>query len=352
MINFLLNLLLFIVILGVIVFVHEFGHFIWAKICGVYVYEFAIGMGPKLWGKKGKETEYTLRAIPIGGFCQLAGEDVDADKDFKIPKNRSLQDKNPFQRFLIMFFGAGNNFILAILILFFIALIWGGSTMNPVITTVEKGSAAYEAGLKANDTVVKINKHKISTSDDIALYLAISNPEKETTFVVERGNKEVSVKVKPEKIGKGKKATYKYGIGMKQEKETGFFGAIHYTFAKTKSIFKQMWVTVSALVTGGVKLSQLSGPVGIYSIVGEQRSAGVASVLYLIAFLSINVGFINLLPLPAFDGGHILFILIEILRFGKPVDPKIENYIHMVGMVLLLLLMVVVTFNDILRILG
>ena len=352
MINFLINLLLFIVILGVIVFVHEFGHFIWAKICGVYVYEFAIGMGPKIWGKKGKETEYTLRAIPIGGFCQLAGEDVETDKDFKIPKNRSLQDKNPFQRFLIMFFGAGNNFILAIILLFVIALIWGGSTMNPVITGVEKGSAAYKAGIKENDTVVKINNHKISTSDDIALYLAIANPEKKSTFVVERNGKKYSYKIKPEKIEKGKKETYKYGISMKQEKETGILGSLHYTFAKTKSIFKQMWVTVSALVTGGVKLSQLSGPVGIYSIVGEQRSAGFASILYLIAFLSINVGFINLLPLPAFDGGHILFILIEILRFGKPVNPKIENYIHMVGMILLLLLMVVVTINDVLRLIG
>ena len=349
MLNILINLLLFILILGVIVFVHEFGHFIWAKICGVYVYEFAIGMGPKLWSKKGKETEYTLRAIPIGGFCQLAGEDVEADKDYKIPKNRRLQDKTPFQRFLIMFFGAGNNFILAIVLLFFIALIWGGSTMNPVISKVEKNTPAATAGLKSGDVVLKINNNKVNTSDDIALYLAIANPEKNNTFLIGRGGKVYSIKIKPEKVGKGKKATYKYGIGMKQEKMTGFVNSIKYTFMKTKSIFKQMWVTVKSLVTGGVKLSQLSGPVGIYSIVGEQRSAGLASVLYLIAFLSINVGFINLLPLPAFDGGHILFILIEILRFGKPVDPKVENYIHMVGMILLLLLMVIVTFNDILR---
>ena len=349
MLNILINLLLFILILGVIVFVHEFGHFIWAKICGVYVYEFAIGMGPKLWGKKGKETEYTLRAIPIGGFCQLAGEDVEADKDYKIPKNRRLQDKTPFQRFLIMFFGAGNNFILAIILLFFIALIWGGSTMNPVISKVEKNTPAATAGIKSGDVVLKINDNKVNTSDDIALYLAISNPKKNNTFLIGREGKVYSIKIKPKKVGKGKNATYKYGIVMKQGKMTGFVNSIKYTFMKTKSIFKQMWVTVKSLVTGGVKLSQLSGPVGIYSIVGEQRSAGLASVLYLVAFLSINVGFINLLPLPAFDGGHILFILIEILRFGKPVDPKIENYIHMVGMILLLLLMVIVTFNDILR---
>ena len=245
-----------------------------------------------------------------------------------------------------MFFGAGNNFILAIVLLFFIALIWGGSTVNPVISKVEKNTPAATAGLKSGDVVLKINNNKVNTSDDIALYLAIANPEKNNTFLIGRGGKVYSIKIKPEKVGKGKKATYKYGIGMKQEKMTGFVNSIKYTFMKTKSIFKQMWVTVKSLVTGGVKLSQLSGPVGIYSIVGEQRSAGLASVLYLIAFLSINVGFINLLPLPAFDGGHILFILIEILRFGKPVDPKIENYIHMVGMILLLLLMVIVIMKN------
>ena len=140
--SIIINLLLFIVILGVIVFVHEFGHFIFAKITGVYVYEFAIGMGPKLWGKKGKETEYTLRAIPIGGFCQLAGEDLEEDEEFKVPKNRRLQDKTAFQRFLIMVFGPMNNFILAVILLLFIALVWGGSTMNPTITSVEKNSVA------------------------------------------------------------------------------------------------------------------------------------------------------------------------------------------------------------------
>ena len=117
-----INLLLFIVILGIIVFVHEFGHFIFAKIAGVYVYEFAIGMGPKLYGKKYGETEYTIRAIPIGGFCQLAGEDLDDDDLAKVPKNRRLQNKSPFQRFLIMVFGPMNTFILAVLLLFFIAL--------------------------------------------------------------------------------------------------------------------------------------------------------------------------------------------------------------------------------------
>ncbi len=347
--TFLLNLLLFILILGFIVFVHEFGHFIFAKITGVYVYEFALGMGPKLFSKKGKETEYTIRAIPIGGFCQLAGEDVDDDDLKKVPKDRRLQSKSCFQRFLIMFFGAGNNFISAILILFLIALIWGGTTMNPVISSIEEGSAAEKAGLSKNDLVLEINGHDISTSDDMSLYLAVADPAKKTSIRVEKEDGEVvTYKVKPTKIEEDGQVVYRYGIGMQQEKTYGFVNALNYTVRKTGSIFKHMVVTVGYLFTGGIKLNQLSGPVGIYSIVGEQTKAGVASVLYLVAFLSINVGFLNLLPLPAFDGGHILFIIIEKIK-GSPVAPETENMIHTVGLFLLMLLMIFVTFNDILK---
>lgn len=346
--SFIFNLILFILILGVIVFVHEFGHFTWAKITGVYVYEFAIGMGPKLWGKKGKETEYTLRAIPIGGFCQLAGEDLEDDNLNKIPKEKRLQSKSVFERFLIMFFGAGNNFILAIILLFFIALIWGGSTMDPVITTVQKGYPAYEAGLKKNDVVTEINGHKISTSDDMSLYLAIADPKKKNTIKVERNGKEYTYSVKPKKVTKGKQESYMYGIGMQQEKTKGFVAAIEYTFDKTISIFKQMAITVKYLFTGGISLNQLSGPVGIYSVVGEQSKTGIANILYLVAFLSINVGFINLLPIPAFDGGHIMFLIIEKIK-GSPVNPEIQGKISTVFLMLLMLLMVVVTINDILR---
>ena len=346
--SFIFTLILFILILSVIIFIHEFGHFTWAKITGVYVYEFAIGMGPKLWSKKGKETVYSLRAIPIGGFCQLAGEDPDDDQLKKIPKNRRLQSKTCFQRFLIMFFGAGNNFISAILILFFIALVWGGNTMNPVITSVEKDYPAYEAGLKKGDVVTEINGHSISTSDDISLYLAIADPTKKNTIKVSRDGKELTYKVKPEKVKSKGEESYVYGIGMKQEKTHGFVSAINYTIDKTISIFKQMGITVSYLFTGGISINQLSGPVGIYSVVGEQSKAGFANILYLVAFLSINVGFINLLPFPAFDGGHIMFLLIEKIK-GSPVDLELQNKINTVGLMLLMLLMIVVTFNDILR---
>ena len=199
--SFIINLLLFIVILGVIVFVHEFGHFIFAKIAGVYVFEFAIGMGPKICGFKKGETEYNLRAIPIGGFCSMAGEDFDDEELKKVPKKRRLQAKTAWQRFLIMVFGPMNNFILAVILLFFIALVWGGSTMDPIITSVEAGSAAEEVGISSGDRILKINNHKISTSDDMSLYLAISDPKKYTTMKVEKENDEVvTYKIKPRKI--------------------------------------------------------------------------------------------------------------------------------------------------------
>lgn len=350
--SFIINLLLFIVILGVIVFVHEFGHFIFAKIAGVYVFEFAIGMGPKIWGFKKGETEYNLRAIPIGGFCSMAGEDFDDEELKKVPKKRRLQAKTAWQRFLIMVFGPMNNFILAVILLFFIALVWGGSTMDPIITSVEAGSAAEEVGISSGDRILKINNHKISTSDDMSLYLAISDPKKYTTMKVEKENDEVvTYKIKPRKIKENGEEVYRYGIGIEQKKTKGFGEALAYTFKKTCSIFKQMYITLAYLFTGGIKLNQLAGPVGIYSIVGEQSKAGIANLLYLMAFLSINVGVINLLPIPAFDGGHILFIVIEKIK-GSPVDPELENKIHAVFLVLLMLLMLVITFNDILRLFG
>lgn len=347
--TFLLNLLLFVLILGFIVFVHEFGHFMMAKLAGVYVYEFSIGMGPKLWSKKGKETEYSLRAVPIGGFCAMAGEDVEDDELKKIPKNKRLQAKSAWQRFLIMFFGAGNNFISAILILFLMALIWGGTTMEPVIKKVEADYPAAVAGIEAGDRVVELNGHSIKTSDDLSLYLAVADPTEKNTFVVEKenGDKE-TYKIKAKKEKKDGETSYVYGISIDNKKTKGFLNAIVYTGKKTVSLFKQMGITIGYLFTGGISLNQLSGPVGIYSVVGESSKAGLQNILYLVAYLSINVGFINLLPLPAFDGGHIVFIIIEKIK-GSPVDPELENKIHTIGMFLLLLLMLIITVNDIIR---
>ncbi len=343
-----MTIIIFILVLGVIVFIHELGHFIFAKLMGVYVYEFSLGMGPKLVSKKGKETEYSLRLVPIGGFCSMAGEEID-EEEIKVPKDKRLQAKKPWQRFLIMFFGPGFNFIFAILTLFFIALFCGSASYEPIISSVEKNYPAYSVGLEKDDRILSINHKSVKTLDDVSLYLTIANKEKNTVIKVEKVNGDKKTyKIKPKKVKVKDEVSYKYGIGLQSKQKYGFVNSIQYTYVKTTSLFKQMIVTVQSLFTGGVKVNQLSGPVGIYTIVGEQSKAGFANILYLMAFLSINVGFLNLLPLPAFDGGHILFILIEKIK-GSPVTPRVENMIHTVGLFLLMILMVYITFNDIIK---
>ncbi len=343
-----MTIIIFILVLGTIIFVHELGHFIFAKLMGVYVYEFSLGMGPRLLHKKGKETDYCLRLIPIGGFCSMAGEEVD-EEEIKVPKKRRLQAKKPWQRFLIMFFGPGFNFIFAVLILFSISMIWGSTSYDPIISSSDKNYPASTAGIEKGDRIIEINNKKVKTLDDAAIYLTIANHKEKTEIVVEKENEvEKEYKISPKKVTKKGTTSYKYGIGLVGKKKYGLVNSVKYTFVKTGSLFKQMWITIKSLFTGGIKVTQLSGPVGIYSIVGEQAKAGYSSILYLMAFLSINVGFINLLPLPAFDGGHILFIIIEKIK-GSPVTPKVENMIHTVGLFLLMALMVYITFNDILR---
>lgn len=346
-----INILLFILILSIIVAIHEFGHFIFAKIMGVYVYEYSIGMGPKLWSHKPKksETEYSIRAIPLGGFCSLAGEDTESDDKEKVPKNKRLQAKKPWQRFLIMFMGPGANFILALVVLLFTSFVWGSRTYEPIISSVVKDTPAAIAGIEKGDKVLYIGKHKINTMDDVTLYLTLSDKTKKTKIKVEKKDGSIETyNIIPKKTKIDKKTTYVFGIGLKSEKTRGFFNAIKYTFVKMGALFRQMFVTIGALFTGKVGVSDLSGPVGIYSIVGEYAKSGVSDLLFLMAYLSINVGFLNLLPIPAFDGGHILFILIEIVR-RKPVKPEVENMIHTVGLFLLMALMVYVTINDIIR---
>lgn len=349
MLGILWNIFVFVIVLGVIIFIHELGHFTWAKIAGVHVYEFALGMGPRLWGFKKGDTEYNLRLIPIGGFCSMAGEDLELDDEEKVPKEKRMQSKSVWQRFLILFFGPGNNFILAVVLLFFIALVWGGTTMDPVVSSVMDDYPAQEVGISAGDRILSINGNKVSTSDDVSLYLAIADKKEENSIKILKPNGyEIEYNVKPKKVKEDKTTNYYFGITMQQKRTHGFINAFKYSFEKFGSLMKQMVLTLKYLFTGGISLDQLSGPVGIYSVVGEQSKAGIQNILFLISYLSINVGFLNLIPLPAFDGGHIFFILIEAIR-RKPVPAEIENKIHAVGLMLLMLLMLIITINDVIK---
>ena len=342
----LLTILYFALILGTIVCVHEFGHFFFAKLFGIYVYEFSIGMGPQIFKKKDKkgETTYSLRAIPIGGFCSLAGEG--SEEDDKLPKDRLLGSKPVWQRFLVMFFGAGNNFILALVVLFFLGLVMGSPSVSTVIPSVIPESPAEVAGLKAGDDIKYINGEKVKTLDDIQLYLTIAKGE--TEFVIARDGKEETIKVTPLTGEEQETKGYSYGIQFNTEREYGFFNAIKYSFTKFGALVRQMVITFKGLFTGGISVKELSGPVGIFTAVDQTKTGGAANLFYLLALLSLNVGFVNLIPFPAFDGGRILFLLIEKIK-GSPVKAETENLIHTIGFFILLALIIFVTINDVIR---
>ena len=342
-----LSLILFILILGAIVAVHEFGHFIFAKLSNTYVYEFSIGMGKKIFGrkKKGGETEFCVRAVPLGGYVMIAGEDV---LDAKVPKDRQMCNKSFLQRFAILFAGPFNNFVFALLILFISALIYGAVSMKPYIGDVVEGYPAYDAGIESGDLVLAIDNEKISSWDKGLIKLQTSNGNAVNFKVKKADGSTVDYTVMPiEEVNESGDTVYKFGISTKYEKEYGLGKSLAYAFRKTFSLLGSMFDTLKYLFTGKVGLNQLSGPVGIYSIVDSQAKEGLESLLYLVAYLSINVGVINLLPFPAFDGGRILFLIIEKL-FKKPIPREVENTIHTIGFMLIIGLLIYVTvFNDI-----
>lgn len=349
-----MTIIVLILILGVLVFVHELGHFIAAKMIGVYVHEFAIGMGPRIFSFKRKNkkdpTLYSIRLLPIGGFCAMAGENEEDATDLKLKKNQYMCNRSKWERFLILIAGVTNNIILALIILFFQGLILGSTEQKSIVGNAPEGYPVSEAGIVVGDVVTKVNGYKVNTWDKLTIVLNLKHKEDTYTFTVKKQNgdiKEYKITPKTVKAEDGTE-TKVFGIGASSEVHKGFFNAIKYSFVKLGSIVSSMWLTLASLFTGKLSLNNLAGPVGMYSIVGETMKVGLVNVLYLTAYLSINLAVINALPFPAFDGGRVFFILIEWIR-GKKIDQKVEGYIHMIGFALLMLLMLYITFQDILR---
>lgn len=344
-----LSILLLILILSIIIIIHEFGHFIWAKKFGVHIYEFSIGMGPVIFTHKGKDKiDYNLRAFPIGGFVAMAGEVYEDDN--KIKKEKLMCNKPWLQRLIILVAGVVNNFILAIVVLFISALIWGASYNVPRVSEVVKDSAMEHAGIVAGDEIVAVNDKKVTNWEktQILLYFKIKDNVYKFDVKHEDGTKEVFyVKPKITKTDKGEE-TKSFGFRVSTEEEKGFVASLKYAFIKFGSVVDTMVLTLKGLFTGKLSLSALSGPVGMYEVVNQGIGYGISYMLYILAFLSINVGFLNILPFPAFDGGRVLFMIIEKIK-GSPVNAELENKFHTVGFILLMILMVYITIKDIIR---
>lgn len=343
----LISLIVFIFILGLIILVHEFGHFITAKKSGVFIYEFSIGMGPIVYTHKGKDgINYNIRALPIGGFVQMAGE-VGEDDD-SVRKDQFMCNRPKWQRLIILCAGVFNNFVLAIVLLFVMACIWGPTSSTPKILSVLEDSAASKAGIKDGDIITSINGHEFTSWDVGQIYLYYKNTDNVYNFGLKHqdGTTEI-VQVTPDIIKDEEgNETKTFGIQIDNYREKNLWENICFAFEKFVDVIHSMSITVWGLLSGQLSIQSLSGPVGIYKVIDTSIKYGLQQLIYITAFLSINVGFINILPFPAFDGGHVLFLIIEKIK-GSPVNSNVENVINLIGFGLLMLLMIYITIKDI-----
>ena len=346
-----LYIILAILIFGVLVIVHELGHFLTAKACGVRVEEFSVGMGPAILQKEKGETLYSWRLIPFGGYCAMTGEDEDSDDP------RAFNQQSAWKRILILVAGAAMNFLfgfLIVLILFSDAVAFRA----PVLTGFAEG-CPYEGeqGLQVGDRILSIDGQRIWQFSDVSDFL--SEGDGVYDLAVRRNGKRVELKnfrlVPIEYPGESQKM---YGFYFGYDEATPL-NKLRYAFNTVMEFTRWVRMGLKELVRGQVSMADMSGPVGIVDLMAEtgETAASVSDALfdifYLGAFIAVNLALVNLLPIPGLDGGHVFTVLVTwvIERItGKRLDPKYEGYIHAAGMILLLALMGVIMFNDILKI--
>ncbi len=336
-----LTILASIFIFGLIIFIHELGHFIAAKKSKITVNEFSLGMGPRLFGFTRKETKYNLRLLPIGGFVAMEGEDEDSDKP-------GAFNKAPvWNRIWVVASGAIMNLILGFVVV--LALTCSSEYLfSRTIYGFAENAATEASGLQAGDTIVAVNGRKTYLITDIQYEIARIK-EYTADITVKRGSEVITIEdVRFDKaVTEDGTETIVFDMGF-YPAQKNFGNIMTYSFRWTLSIAKLVVSSLVDLVTGYADVSQLSGPVGIVTVVGQAARQSFASVLMLLAFISINLGIFNILPLPALDGGRLVFLFFEAIT-KKKLDSKYEALVNVIGFVLLMLLMVFVTYNDITR---
>ena len=420
------TIIAFVIVFGVLVFVHEFGHFYAAKKFGILVREFSIGMGPKLFAYHKNGTTYTWRLLPLGGYVRMAGLEDDEeslkkgspvtlllDKQDQVTKINTSQkkmlkgglplivtdwdlqkemwikgyengDESQVKRFNVKrdamiteedgteiqvapldvqyqsvsvpkrivtnFAGPFNNFILAIIAFGLVAMLQGGvqiPTNSNVIGTVQKDSVAAKAGLKAGDQIVAIDGHQVSNWQDLVSDLS-DRGGKQTTLKVKQAKQTKEIKLTPKTVKQNGQKTGQIGITEKIKNDHSIGAILAFVFTQTWNIIMLVFSAIGHMITHGFSLNDLGGPVAMYSMTAQAAHHGAITVINLMGLLSVNLGIMNLLPIPALDGGKILLNIIEGIR-KKPMDPNKEVVITMVGFAFLMILMVLVTWNDIRR---
>lgn len=412
----------FIIVFGILVIVHEFGHYYAAKKSGILVREFSVGMGPKIVAYRKNHTTYTLRLLPLGGYVRMAGAQEDDseiqpgtmaslvinddDKVTKIitsskvydanavpvqiskadlvddlviegyengdetvtkkysvdhdativeedgtevqiaPRDVQLQSVSVWKRMITNFAGPFNNFVLAIVAAIIAAFMMGSvGTGSNQLGSIQKDSVAQKAGLKANDKILSINGKKTASWTDLSENIQ-SSPGKKLTMKVQSGKKVETIKVTPKTV---KSSGQRYGlIGIMQKTDSSAMAKIKYGFIYSWSTSLTIFHALGKMVSGGFSINQLSGPVGIYSMTSKVASTGLINIIFFTSMLSMNLGIVNLIPIPALDGGKILLNIVEAIR-RKPIPEQYENVITLIGVGILVLLMIAVTWNDIQR---
>lgn len=334
-----------LLIIAVLVLVHEWGHFIVARRIGIPVHEFALGFGYKLFSIKKNGVEYSIRAIPLGGFVRMAGEELGDDFSGEL----GFSNRTPLEKIRVSVAGPLMNFVLAILIFIVIYAFIGipQSTDEAILGKVLEDKPAYAGGLRENDKVLEVNGAFVAGWSDFTKHIASTEQGASMEILVERGGQTQALVITPEIS----ESTGQPAIGVlskiyyeKQGILTSIKIGLQQTWELTVLLLSGLWT----LISGNASMQDLAGPVGITKLVGEAAQIGYVFLLNFAAFLSINLGILNLLPIPALDGSKIVFATIEAIR-RKPLEPEKEGFIHWLGFLFLMLLIVIVTYNDIIK---
>lgn len=336
-----------ILFFGVIIMIHECGHFLCAKLFKVKVNEFSLGMGPAIFKRKKGDTQYSVRAFPIGGYVSMEGEDEDSEEEGAFNK------KPVWQKMIIVVAGAVMNIILGFVIMTIMLSTSGELIGTNTVKGFYDNAVSQQTGLKEGDRFLKIDGHRVWSEKDLSFLMSRSK-DGVFDFVVERNGEKVTlndVKFETEEVNGITMIHYDFVI---IGENPGFLNVIKNSVTQSASIARMVWLSLFDLVTGRYGMTELAGPIGTVNIIADVTADAAANgsfggMLMIMAFITINVGVANLLPLPALDGGRLLFLLIEAIR-RKPINPKYEGYVHAVGLALLMLLMLVVSYNDIVRI--
>ena len=333
-----------ILIFGLLIFIHEGGHFLFARLFKVTVNEFSIGMGPKLVSKKSKKSgiSYSLRAFPIGGFVSMAGEDEESDDP------NALNKKPVWQRMIIVAAGGVVNLVAGILVMFI--LVFSSTSMGLGSTTVAEfrdGALSQSSGLKVGDTIVEVEGRNVYIADELVYEIMRLGIEPVDLTVVRDGEKTVIEDVEfpqmsEQGVAFGDADFYVYG------QERTFTNLVKHSFYRSTYTVRMIWESLYDLVTGRYGIEAVSGPVGVTEALTQAAQTGSYNFIYLVVVISMNLGVMNLLPLPALDGGRLVFLLIEAVR-RKPINPKVEGVIHTAGLALLMLLMIFICVKDVIK---